>query len=1052
MRTTADATHDESREAHLVELVDAFTARLDQGEQPSIEDFAAQHPEFAETLRPVLSAVQAMRALSGGLPPAGQADEAHAVVSGRLGDYRIIGEIGRGGMGVVYEAQQISLDRRVALKILPFAAVLDPRKLQRFKTEALAAAQLHHTNIVPVFSVGCERGVHYYAMQYIEGQSLAAVIAELRSLAGMDTEFTGRRPNTSESDGHALPPALGVSSAGVGEARALSPCARTLPGSSDAAQLLASQRKTNGPAFFRSVASLGIQAASALDHAHAAGVVHRDVKPGNLLLDGRGNLWVTDFGLALIGSDPELTLTGDILGTIRYMSPEQSLAKRVGVDHRTDIYSLGVTLYELLTLQPAFTSTDRQELLRQIAVEEPRPPRRINHAIPVELETIVLKAISKDTKERYETAQHLADDLQRFLTDRPIHARPPSLTMRAAKWARRHRTVVASAAILMVMAVIALSVSTVLIWRAREDAIRQWSVAQAQHARAEANFQLARDSLDLMLTRVAATELGGEPQMEKVRQALLEDALQFHEQFFRQKADAPTVRAEAGHAFIRVGHINALLGQSHQAETAYRAAIDTYEQLSEDFSAVTEYRAELANSHAALATMLWEAGMFADADAPARRALAVFRSLADDRPQDTGYRRDVARCCNLLGLILGDLRRIEEAELALRESIALRGELAEEFPLTPEHRLELARSQRNLAHLLMTVGRSDDAAALIDKAMELQNTLIDDFPDNLSYGAELAHTKRWWDEIRTLGSREAAEEISRKSPCWRETVDQLPALPWYRERLASSYQGLYGALERTGRPADAEKAYRQAVELQEKLIASCPEVLEYRTTLVDFHLARARILKLTWRPDPAKEAYRQAWEVQKQLIADFPGEVEYRHQLEAIYTELDQVRSNVDVGALVALGKRSPAGVAEAIAQALSVNMNAAPMEPFARLVHSEYRMLGGEFESSVEAIQRAIDEGAGRSYQKSAFYKSLGWALLGSGRAEEARVAFQQALDDVQGHDAEALADECPDPWTAAYFLDWVTAEQYAQRWEHNVLCGRSLACFPWFYIGLRA
>src|SRR5439155_364276 len=214
---------------------------------------------------------------------------------------------------------------------------------------------------------------------------------------------------------------------------------------------------------FRSVARLGVQAAEALDYAHQMGVVHRDIKPGNLMLDGRGDVWVTDFGLAhLQQGEASLTLTGDLVGTLRYMSPEQALAKRVVIDHRTDVYSLGVTLYELLTLEPAFGGSDRQELLRQIAFEEPRPPRRLNKAIPAELETIVLKAMEKNPAERYGTAQELADDLQRFLKDEPLRARRPSLVQRGQKWARRHRPVVTSV-IVATAAVLAIAIVALLI-------------------------------------------------------------------------------------------------------------------------------------------------------------------------------------------------------------------------------------------------------------------------------------------------------------------------------------------------------------------------------------------------------------------------------------------------------------------------------------------------------------------------------------------------------------------------------------------------------------
>src|SRR5262249_49860596 len=219
-----------------------------------------------------------------------------------------------------------------------------------------------------------------------------------------------------------------------------------------AVKSLTTEGSVRGKAFFRAVAQVGVQAAEALEHAHQLGVVHRDVKPGNLLVDGHGHLWVSDFGLAQFQSDVALTATGDVVGTLRYMSPEMALAKRQLVDHRTDIYSLGATLYELLTLQPCFDGRDREELLRQIAFGEPRPPGKLNPGIPPDLEPVVLKAMAKRVEDRYTTAQELADDLRRFLEHRPVLARRPTLLERASKWARRHQPMVATAVVLLLLA------------------------------------------------------------------------------------------------------------------------------------------------------------------------------------------------------------------------------------------------------------------------------------------------------------------------------------------------------------------------------------------------------------------------------------------------------------------------------------------------------------------------------------------------------------------------------------------------------------------------
>ena len=317
-------------------------------------------------------------------------------------------------MGVVYEAQQLSLGRRVALKVLPLAAAVDPKQRQRFQIEAQAAAQLHHPHIVPVFGVGCDEGVHYYAMQFVDGQSLAAVIRDLRSGDGAMPAWAepsvsvGPAENQAARQTPADPPCGGRSPSVPVEARGRwhSP---TVPNPADEPTWDLTQpfdAPPSGPtavgmvhhdrAFCRKVALLGIEAADALDHAHALGILHRDIKPANLLIDSAGAVWITDFGLARFSGDQSLTGTGDVVGTLRYMSPEQALARRGVVDQRTDIYALGATLYELLTLKPAFGGRDHQELLRQIALDEPIPPSRLNPAVPRDLETIVLKAMAKD--------------------------------------------------------------------------------------------------------------------------------------------------------------------------------------------------------------------------------------------------------------------------------------------------------------------------------------------------------------------------------------------------------------------------------------------------------------------------------------------------------------------------------------------------------------------------------------------------------------------------------------------------------------------------------
>ena len=358
---------DMSLEALVAHLSEEFMERLKRGESLSIDEYIARYPDHADVIRDVLTSLQFMHLAGADSLGMTISPQDRIPVRGSLGDYHILREIGRGGMGVVYEAEQISLGRRVALKVLPFASTLDARQLQRFKNEAQAAAHLHHPNIVPIHGTGCERGVHYYAMQFIEGRTLAQAIANLRA----------RKPG-----GQVPPPQSTVQYCPQPPGRA--EIAHLQPGSGDTAPVavLSTERSIQSREFFRGVARIGIQAAEALDHAHQQGIVHRDIKPANLLLDAQNHVWITDFGLAHCQNHAGLTMSGDLIGTLRYMSPEQALAKRTLLDERTDIYSLGATLYELLTLEPAFPGTDRQELLVQIASHEPRAPRLVNRAIP----------------------------------------------------------------------------------------------------------------------------------------------------------------------------------------------------------------------------------------------------------------------------------------------------------------------------------------------------------------------------------------------------------------------------------------------------------------------------------------------------------------------------------------------------------------------------------------------------------------------------------------------------------------------------------------------
>lgn len=417
----------------------------------------------------------------------------------RLGDFVLVRELGRGGMGVVYEARQVSLNRRVALKILPDGLGFSPESLARFEREARAAAALHHTNIVPIYAIGEDHGHHYYAMELIEGSSLSTILVEV-SLARA-SPATQRLLSTV---GIEAPPA--VRAAGVGGVASTRDASPLVVTGSDATNSL-SMSDSGSRRWFDTVARLVADVADALHHAHTRGIVHRDVKPSNLMLSTDGRLCLTDFGLALMAEETRLTVTGAFLGTPAYMSPEQIASGRMKLDHRTDIYSLGVVLYEMLTLQRAFAGDSREQVLSDILTKEPRSPRRINRRIPAELETICAKAMEKDSGRRYPTAAAFADDLRSHLNHRAITARRAGPVRRLVKWTQRHPS--AATAILAAIAITALGG-----WGAGQ--LQDSRRASAARALSEAQFLAAQGS-SLEALRRSDEALAAAPALTEAR-------------------------------------------------------------------------------------------------------------------------------------------------------------------------------------------------------------------------------------------------------------------------------------------------------------------------------------------------------------------------------------------------------------------------------------------------------------------------------------------------------------------------------------------------------
>lgn len=501
-------------------IADEFADRCAAGEQPDVDAYLRRYPRLAEELRDILPVILQMHHCSA---DAGDTEDPPVR---ELGDFRLLREIGRGGMGVVYEAQQQSLGRRVALKILPDSVFAAGRQQMRFELESRAAARLHHPHIVPVYGVGEHDGVKYYVMQLVEGCGLDEIIREIsqrrRGDTGRSSQATSGRGESDRSARIAAAASWLLSGSSSDPSRS-----GGVPPTPEIAGSGTLRESSSGPAhgptggaglptgYPRNIVRLGIRVADAVHYAHRQGVLHRDIKPSNLMLDTSGQIWVMDFGLAKAGDSENLTRTGDLIGTLRYMPPERFRGESTA---QSDVYSLGLTLYEMLLLRPAFDAADRDQLVHQLATADLPRPRRLDASFPRDLETILMRACHADPAARYPTAAELRDDLQRFADGRTISARRASVVDQCIKWTRRQPVV---AGLTMAVVTSLLLGLTGILW--------QWSNAEAARKNAEDNLsEIRRTQRDLYQQLYLADLRLAQAALEKERAGEAADILSRH--------------------------------------------------------------------------------------------------------------------------------------------------------------------------------------------------------------------------------------------------------------------------------------------------------------------------------------------------------------------------------------------------------------------------------------------------------------------------------------------------------------------------------------------
>ena len=794
-------------DADFARLVESVTHRLQSGEAIDERQLAREYPQWSADLRSLLPTLRGLAELKGmaeSLTP--RTSEVVSREPGRLlGAYRIIREIGRGGMGVVYEAEQRALGRRVAIKILPLAAAIDPRTAERFQLEARVIGLLQHPRIVSIYEVGRVEEIPYYSMQYVDGGSLADLLAELR---GSDRSLQPTSLDRSSSLVEGL-----VSGCESTTLEGLSTGLSTA--TTEAEPDKASPRRIiETPAYYRAVARLGVHVAEALGYAHSQGVIHRDIKPANLLLDRSGSVWVADFGMADIQGDAGLTMTGDLPGTLRYMSPEQAQGKRALVDRRTDVYSLGATLYELLTLNRLVHGTDRQEIFRGIIDGEPTPIRRLNPAIPIDLAKVVAKSISREPSGRYETAEQFADDLKRFLNGLPIQARPIGRLARTARWARRNpipSTLAASLCLALILGFAGVTWS----WR---EAVRERGLHEAAETEAREQAAIAQsinrfllekvlgkaspennpDSANLTLLEVldqAASDVGtsfpGQPRTEaEIRLTVgrayhglgqyskSESHLRIASQLFRQEMGETGVGtlesdSELGHILSHQGRFEEaerlLVRTTQEAERALGhgslkslTALEYLAQLELDQgrfasaeqkfrSCLTEaLKAPVRNDELVFST-LNNLGLSLVRQKKFKEASNIFEDLIVASKRIRGIKHPgTISALNNQGTILEQQGDYARAEPIFRECLELNCQ-----SVGPKHRSTLV-VQHNLAKVLQGLGRLDESEKLFRDCMASQQQCLGkESPDSLFTMGALASL------LRQRGQLDEAEALLR---------------------------------------------------------------------------------------------------------------------------------------------------------------------------------------------------------------------------------------------------------------------------------------------------
>jgi serine/threonine protein kinase/tetratricopeptide (TPR) repeat protein len=781
----------------------------------------------------------------------GRDEHAGAVIGGR---YTLVEVIGEGGMGSVWRARQTEpVKRSVAVKLIK-AGMDSKQVLARFEAERQALALMDHPNIAKVLDGGIHGGRPFFVMELVKGVPI--------------TQYC------------------------------------------DANKLTPKQRL-----------ELFVQACLAIQHAHQKGIIHRDIKPSNVLValyDDKPVVKVIDFGVAKAtgGTLTEATIDtgfGGVVGTPQYMSPEQATFNNLDIDTRSDVYSLGVLLYELLVGSPPFANAELKkrgllEMLRVVREEEPpKPstklstadalpslaanrgtePKKLTGLLRNELDWIVMKALEKDRTRRYETANGFAADVQRYLAGEAVQAHPPSTAYRLKKFVRKNRVPVAAGLLLFLALALGTAGTTFGLIRAEQAMDRESS----QRCRAEKAYARTADVLDTMVSGVTGNSLSTQKAITPEQKKFLTQVVTYYREFAAEKGGGEPTRRRTARAAFRVGVIEYRLGRKAEAAAGFRFARDEFEHLVNTSSDATSYRLALARSLGNLGAVEDDLQRLADAEGHFRAALHHLGHLVAEQPGLREHQQELSKVHNNLGLLLRRQRKWAEAEAALQASATCLLLPGNRLPADPDERRSIAIAHYNLGGIYRDQGKWKEAESAHREALAIQEQLLQAAPRHPDYRDDVAKSLTGLGNVQfDQGQVASAEQYKRRAiEIEGKLVAEFPSVPSYRKLLANSHYGHGRSLEAMGQVNRAEGHYREAIQVLEAITVEALAEPDYQNMMAICHNQLGSLLTVNSRHAEAETELRRAAEIWRTLGDEFPGNIEYAVSRAGVHCNLGMV-------------------------------------------------------------------------------------------------------------------------------------------------------------------